>query len=469
MIVANMNETTQSPNGAQPDPGGPNSASHLNVATTVKEQIIEKLPRKKRIGYILRRFPSLSETFILNEVLAMEGLGTKVEVYSILQPRDPKFHEGITRLQASIRYIPTLGDLKSLARYNRRAYRSFGWRYLRVLASCVATFKPMQVWRFFQAAYIAERARERKIEHFHAHFANRAANVARLAHEISGIPYSFTAHAVDIYKNTVRPKILKKRITKAEFVVTVSDENQRFLRELAPAAADKIHRIYNGIDFARFGKSARPLNASFTILCVGRMVEKKGLEYLIQACHELKKQNFRFRCNIIGKGNLRPKLNAMINELDLKNEIKLVGVVTQDKIGAWFTDADIFVLPCIIAQDGNREGLPVSIVEALASGLPVVTTAVAGISEAVKDGENGFLVPEHDAMALAEAVRKLLVDRDYRDKLSRNARRSVQPKFDQDITAQTLKRLLTRGEAPPPDKPKMFEIETRGELTKVSL
>lgn len=413
--------------------------------TSAKSEVVQRASRKKRIGYVLRRFPSLSETFVLNEILGIEALRTKVEIFSIMQPRDPKYHEGITRLKSNIRYVPTLDDLKSLFKYNRRAYKSFGRRYIKVFALCVLTFKPMQIWRFLQAGYIAERAREKRLEHLHAHFANRAANVAGLVHQISGIPYSFTAHAVDIYKNTVKPRILRKRMSNAEFVVTVSNVNKHFLEELSPESKDKIVVVYNGIDLKRFRHVDRSSKEPFTILCVGRMVEKKGLEYLIEACADLKSQGFDFKCNIIGKGKLRPKLNSMIAELDLKDQVKLAGVVTQDKIAQWFNEADAFVLPCIIAQDGNREGLPVSISEALASGLPVITTDVAGITEAVSHGENGLIVPERDTQAISTAIRELIIDPAFRERMAANARSSVGRKFDQTHTTRALNRMLTRG------------------------
>ncbi len=427
-------------------------------------QPVKTKSKKKRIGYVLRRFPSLSETFILNEILAMEALDAKIEIYSIMQPRDTKFHEGITRLKSNIRYVPTLGDLKSLFKYNRRALKSFGSAYVKTGLLCALTFNPLQIWRFFQAGYIAERAREKKVDCLHAHFGNRAANVARMVSRISGLPYSFTAHAVDIYKNTVRPRILKERIRKAEFVVTVSDRNKRFLEKLVPEARDKIIRIYNGVDFDHFKPGKDKKEGPFNILCVGRMVEKKGLEYLIEACAYLKDQGHDFHCNIIGKGSLRPKLNEMIKALDLKDHVKMVGVVTQDKMPAWFRKADAFVLPSIVADDGNREGLPVSIVEALASGLPVVSTDVAGITEAVMQDWNGFVVPERDSLAVAAAVSRMIRDRALHQRLSSNARLSVENRFDQELTSKALWRLLTRRTTPSAAEAKQIEPVKREKL-----
>ena len=208
--------------------------------------------RRYRVGYVLRRFPVLSESFILNEILAVEDLDTDVEIFAILQGRDPKFHEGVVKLDANIRYIPSFSDLKSLYRYNRRASKRFGAKYWKVFLRCLVSFSPTYVWRFFQAAYVAERACTRKLDRLHAHFANRATTVAQLAYQLSGIPYSFTAHAVDIYKNKVSRRVLKKKISDASLVITVSEANREYLQDLCKRDSSKLAVVYNGIDMNKF-------------------------------------------------------------------------------------------------------------------------------------------------------------------------------------------------------------------------
>ena len=398
---------------------------------------------KPRVGYVLRRFPVLSETFVLNEILQMEALGESVEVYSLLPTRDPRFHQQISSLQASIRYIPNVTDLRTLRRYNGMARRRFGRRYWAVLLSCVATFRPMLVWRFFQAAFVAERAARSKITHFHAHFASRPANVARLAAALLQIPYSFTAHAVDIFKEPVDRKVLSRKIADAAFVVTVSDSNKTYLDGFANGEADKIKRIYNGIDLTRFAPRERPpQEGPLSILCVARLVEKKGLGTLVEACGQLHRAGLDFHCRIVGQGKMRTKLLERITALGLRDKVKLMGVHTQTEIIERYAEADLFVLPCIVGRDGNRDGLPVSIVEALACGVPVIATPVSGIPEAVRDGENGLLVPENDADALAQAIRRLAEDRELRARLAGAARASVLDRFDQRASAARLARRI---------------------------
>ncbi|MDC1198856.1 glycosyltransferase family 4 protein [bacterium] len=400
-----------------------------------------------RVGYVLRRFPSISETFILNEVLEMEAHGREIEIYSILQPRDPKYHDGVTRLQASIRYIPNIFDLQSLWRYNRKAQQRFGWTYWRLLGSCLLTFRPMLVWRFLQGAYVAERAVQRKLTHFHAHFANRAASVARMASKLSGIPYSFTAHAVDIFKEPLNKSVLRKKIADAKFVVTVSDSNKAYLEDFTNGEPDKILRIYNGIDLDRFTPGDGARSKRFNILCVARFVEKKGLDVLIDACAELKRAGIDFRCMIVGKGMMRQKLVDQIAANDLKAEVKLLGVHTQEQIISRHRAADLFVLPCVVGEDGDRDGLPVSIVEALACGVPVVSTPVSGIPEAVLDGVNGLIVPEGDRAALAQAMRRMIEEPELRDRLAAAARDSVVEKFSSHAAIRLLNALFPGGTA----------------------
>ena len=407
-------------------------------------------PRPK-VGYVVRRFPALSETFVLNEILEVETQGVKVEVFSLLQPRDSRYHPGVAKLAGPIRYLPALDDIASLLRYNRRAHQRFGRRYRRLLLYCVTRFRPALIWRFLEAAYVAERAASTGVSHFHAHFASRTATVARLASKLSGIPYSFTAHAFDIYKKSIDRKVLAGKVRDATFVIAVSDVARRFLAGLVPEAAQRIERVYNGIDLDRFAPAEQPQGGPFTILTVARLQEKKGLGDLVEACAKLREQGLTFRCRIIGQGRLRPVLKERIAELGLDSEVRLLGVMTQDRIVEEYAGADLFVLPCVVGEDGNQDGLPVSIVEALASGVPVITTAVAGIPEAVLDGVNGRIVPQRAPAALAEAIADLIENREALARLAAAARPHVAERFDKHRTARRLGELFAG--APPSVEP----------------
>jgi colanic acid/amylovoran biosynthesis glycosyltransferase len=234
--------------------------------------------RPATIGYILRKFPVLSETFVLNEILGLEARDVPIKIFSVAPPRDPKYHEGVVRLEAPITYVPGIADYESLLKYVRAAARRYRPEYRRTLWRVLATGRPTLVWRFLQAAYIAERAARLRIAHFHAHFATRATTVARLASRISGIPYSFTAHACDIYRSDVDMAVLRRKIEDARFVVTISQSNVEFLQQVANGRADKIRLLHNGIDLETFTPCAAVPEPPFTILSIARLVEKKGLD-----------------------------------------------------------------------------------------------------------------------------------------------------------------------------------------------
>jgi glycosyltransferase involved in cell wall biosynthesis len=396
------------------------------------------------IGYIVRRFPKISETFILNEILAMEARGHRIEIFSLLTSRDSRFHGDLGKLKASVHYVPDISSLSTLLRYNKRAARRNRGRYYRALGKVLRTGNPVLFWRFLQSGYIADRAQGLKLNHIHAHFANRSTSAASLASEILAIPYSFTAHAVDIYKQDVKPEILSRKIEAARCVVTVSEANKQFLEEHANGASDKILRIYNGIDVNRFKPGTAAPAGPFTILAVARLVEKKGLDDLIEACHYLRDRGLSFQCWIIGKGKLRRPLQALIKKRNLGDSVKLLGAHSQDGVLERYRRAHLFVLPCIVGSDGNRDGLPVSIVEALSCGLPVVTTAVTGIPEVVQDLHNGMIVPEHNPKALAGSLQKLIVDEGLYKQLKQNARSSVVDRFDKDRTIDEFSAAITR-------------------------
>lgn len=397
------------------------------------------------IGYVLRKFPVLSETFILTELLALEARGVPLHVFSLQRPNDPRFHEDLPRLKAQVSYVPDLTDAGRLWRHHRSLLKRDGRRYSRTLGSVMGSH-PRTLNAFLQSGYIANEVRRLRIGRLHAHFANQPTTVARLAASLAGVPFSFTAHATDIFKTSVRRRTLAGHLTAADFVVAVSEFNRRFLAKAA-ARPTRIVTLYNGIDLARFAPNGTPPFDVFRVLCVARLVEKKGLPVLIEACRLLRDRGERFHCEIVGKGMLRPQLQAQIKAAGLGDVVSLVGPQTQLEIVGRYHDAHLAVLPAIVARDGNREGLPVSIVEALASGLPVVTTPVTGIPEAVEHGHNGLLVPMNDAPALADAMGSLIHDRALYDRLRANARQSVERRFDVRQTTEQLHDLFMAGAA----------------------
>ncbi len=400
----------------------------------------EKHPLK--VGYILRKFPVLSETFILNEILALEAQGMHVTIFSLTRPNIPRFHEDLPKLKASILYVPEIVTPGAVLKYNKRSRKRHSKRYLRTLSYVLKSGKAGLLWRFLQACFVSEKAAHLGLHHLHAHFATRATTVAFLSSMMSGIPYSFTAHAFDIFRKEYSRKALLKKIQNSKFMVTVSDFNKAHLETLAPVESNRIVRVYNGIDLSRFSANGSTQQTPFTILCVARLVEKKGHADLIQACKLLRERGISFRCWIVGMGLLRKDLDKQIRDSDLGDTVFLLGPHTQLEVVERYHSSDLFVLPCRVDSDGNRDGLPVSIVEALACGLPVVSTAVTGIPEVIAHGENGLLVPDNNPVILADAIESLIKDRNLYEHLRSNARNSVSANFDIRQTAATLQKLF---------------------------
>jgi colanic acid/amylovoran biosynthesis glycosyltransferase len=396
---------------------------------------------RNAVGYIVRKFPVLSETFILNEILALEAKGLQVHIFPLAPTRDPRFHEGVGRLKATIHYVPGPEELRTLLRHARRQARRDPRRYGRQLLNVLRTGKPALLWRFLQASYVADRAKRNGVGHLHAHFANRAATVAQQASHLLGVPFSFTAHAFDVFRGA-DAKVITRKMADARFTATVSEYNVRFLQSLANGSRPRIELVRNGIDMTRFIEPDQAPSEPFSILAVARLVEKKGLPILIDACGILRDAGHDFQCEIIGKGALRAQLEQLIRAWQLGDRVRLVGPLAQQEIVAHYQRAHVLALPCIVGSDGNREGLPVSIVEALACGVPVVSTPVTGIPEAVHDGVNGLIVPSGDAVALARALERLQLDRPLLARMRAAARPSVIAHYRQEDTAARLLELF---------------------------
>jgi colanic acid/amylovoran biosynthesis glycosyltransferase len=401
---------------------------------------------KRAVGYVLRKFPVLSETFVLNEILALEARGLDVHVFTLAPSRDPRFHEGVGRLKATIHHVPGATELGTLFSHARKQARRSRKRFYRQLLRAAATGRPEQLWRFLQASYVADRARRAGVRHLHAHFANYPATVAHHASKMLGIPFSFTAHAYDMFRDADLPGIVRK-MKDARFTITISEFNADFLRGLANGHAPRIELVRNGIDMTRFAPPARRPDGLFTIVAVARLVEKKGLPLLIEACRNLRDRGWAFRCEIIGKGAQKPILDELVRQWGLQDRITMAGALAQHEILERYHRAHVLVLPCIVGKDGNRDGLPVSIVEALACGVPVISTPVTGIPEVVRDGVNGLLVPERDAQALTDAIEKIMRDPELSQRLPSAARASVLDEFDEAKTAARLFSLFEEARA----------------------
>ncbi len=385
-----------------------------------------------KIAYILKMYPRFSETFIVNEILELERRGVDVRIYSLRKPDDGRFHAELARVKANVVYTPEYPDKEpervQAAEIAVRAF--YPERYLALRAYAESRGHPYAIKRFQQACVIAAHLLNHPVHAMHAHFASSASRVANYVKQLIGLPYSITAHAKDIYHEDVQLGSLQGKIRDARFVVTVSRFNQTHLQALMGDQPADIRCLYNGIDRDRFQPKAEGQRQSHLILGVGRLVEKKGFDDLIRAGYLLKQWGVNFRCEIIGKGELRDALQALIDELRLSEQVKLLGPQPQDGVLEAYQRSAVFALPCIIGSDGNRDGLPTVLLEAMATGLPVVSTALTGIPEIIDHGRNGLLVPPGDPEALAHALARLLQNHPYRVEMGAAARRKVARAFD---------------------------------------
>lgn len=390
-----------------------------------------------RIGYVLKMYPRFSETFVVTEILALQELGTDLDIFSLRPPVDGRFHESLSRVRAPVTYVPMPGKPPEIWAALSGARELHGERFDACIGEVLAA-PPMDGC---QALLLAGLVRERGLTHLHAHFGTVAAGVARLAARIAGITYSVTLHAKDIFHEDVDDDELTARISDAAAVVTVSDFNERYLRERYGDATGTLVRIYNGIDLDAFTAS-RPDDRPPLVVGVGRLVEKKGFHHLVDAVARLRDRGRPIRLELVGGGPEEQALRTRVAALDLDDRVTFHGPLTQAETRDRMRAAAVLAAPCVVGLDGNRDGLPTVILESLALGTPVVATPVTGIPEAVLDGQTGLLVPEGDAVALADALDRLVDDADLRCRLAEQGRRHVEERFDTRTNTKRLRAVI---------------------------
>jgi len=402
-----------------------------------------------RLGYLYSRYPVISQTFCDAEMLALERRGIELVIGSVYPPLTSLRHEYIARLSAPIHYAPPQEILKLL---ERSAKNNGKWpRHL--VEEHEGKYGPMAKpeQRARNAMYFAEFFARSGVDHVHVHFANRAAHTAVFLKEISGIPFSVTAHGQDFMKDLGSDDLLREICAAAEFVAAETDYSRNLLRQRCPDSATKIHRVYNGIDVKRFPMprdvTARPAVAPYRpprIVSVGRLVAFKGFDDLIDACAELARRGIEFVCDIIGDGPERETLQAKIEQLDLSSRVNLLGSLSQGAVLEKLQDADIFALPSTTDAQGATDVFPTVILEAMASAQPVVSTRLAGIPELVVDGETGMLISDGDSTALAHALEQLLRDPDLRLQFGHAGRARIEQHFRIENTVVSLMEMLER-------------------------
>jgi glycosyltransferase involved in cell wall biosynthesis len=412
----------------------------------------------KQIGYLLRSYPRLSQTFILNEILALEKIGVSIQIFALTDPHEKVVQMQVDKVQAPVHYLyediqsRTLRDvLNENIDVARRHFKG----YIRSLLYIAANKRIDQGYTastrwdcFLQAVHLIcllvleERRTGKKIDHLHAHFAHDPTLIAYLIHCITGIPFSFTAHARDLYQ--VPEKVLTDRIHQASAVITCCRANLEYLNQIAPSQQSKFSLVYHGVNLKDFQPIPNPDSSSVAafpiILSVGRLVEKKGFQDLLQALLIVKKRGEGFHCAIYGDGPLGKQLEAWIEEHGMTGEILLKGDCTQQELISIYQNATLFILTPVQTEDGDRDGIPNVLLEAMAVGLPVITTAVAGIPELVENNRNGLLYQPHDVEGISSGIIELLRNAEKRRQFGDTGSKKVREQFD---IAQAAKRLKT--------------------------
>ncbi|GAB3278185.1 glycosyltransferase family 4 protein [Kineosporia babensis] len=395
-------------------------------------------PGPVHVGYVLKMYPRFSETFVLTEMLAMERLGARLSVFSLRMPVDGRFHESLAQLQAPVTYLPH--RLKASEIWTLLKHRS---QRLPGLQQHLPELLEAEVDDAVAAVELARACTEQGIDHLHAHFGSVSTTVARLAARLAGIGYSFTAHAKDIFHEEVDTDDLRRKLQDAEFVITVSDYNRDYLQARFGAAAERVVRLYNGLDLDQLAFRPAPAEPRYAV-AVGRLVEKKGFRHLIEAVSILRARGVDLPLRIIGAGAQEQELREWTRTLGLEGQVSFLGPLPQGQMLSELAAASVMVAPCLIGEDGNRDGLPTVLLESLATGTPCISTPVTGIPEAVIDGQTGRLVPTENPPAIADAISEVLEQPERAAQLAKAGRVLVEQQFDTSTNAAQLLNLITR-------------------------
>jgi glycosyltransferase involved in cell wall biosynthesis len=422
------------------------------------------------VAYVLKSFPRLSETFIASEIFRLEQLGVRLRLFVIKRSDERLRHPVVDAIQAPRVDLPEAAPVSgvSLVGWLAQHLPSFTPALLRVLrrhpvhaarsAAMAAaqalrarptrwSIKKAPVKEWLQAVALADAiATAGDVRHVHAHFCHSATMVAWLAAVIEGLPLSFTAHAKDVYQSSLNPAgLLDRKLRAARFVITCTATNQRHLQA---RTATPVYCLYHGlnVEFARLcaerSRSIAP-SGGVRVLAVGRLVEKKGFDVLLDACARLRQRGVSVEGTIVGEpGEHGAVLREQAARLGLTGCVTFAGPMSQSELFEQYARATVFCLPCRVLENGDRDGIPNVIAEAMACGLPVVTTNASGAPELMDNGVSGIVVPPDDAIAVADAIEMLHRQPEMAESLAREARRAISTRFNGDVTARALSTLL---------------------------
>lgn len=416
-----------------------------------------------RIGYVLKVYPRFSETFIVTEILAREAQGEHLEIFALRHTTDTRFHPELARVQAPVTYIHRpfkASEAWEVMAQAQRVVPDFGNRWAQLLPDLVST----EASEVHQGIELACSVITHGITHLHCHFANLSVKVAEIASRLTGVPFSVTTHAKDLFHESVSHHRLRRTLRWAEHVVTISEFNRQFLLRNFPQSftptGTPLHLVHNGLELSRFpyaqpAAPAGPLH----VVGVGRLVEKKGFDVLIRAAAAALGDGLELKVTVAGGGEREASLHELAVALGITEHIEFLGPRTQGEIVDLLRQADVFAAPCVVGADGNADGLPTVLLEAMAMGVPVIATSVTGIPEVVRNGEpgaaaqTGILLEPGDVDSLAQAFRTVAEPGWDRVAVTRAGRDVVETHFDSRRQAQRLGELMPSRQIVQPTEP----------------
>jgi colanic acid/amylovoran biosynthesis glycosyltransferase len=402
------------------------------------------MSKKTKVVYMLTRFPSVTETFILSELYWLRNHDIDVYIYSLMDPQADIVHQQAEELMPHVSYSPSLFSSKMISAQFYFIFRSTS-RYFRALLNTIKhTYRePLILLKMLQlfpkSVYFARQMQISGIDHIHAHFVWLNGISAMIASTLLGITFSLHPHAFGLFSRNQTN--VKRQLDSATRIVTVSEYHRKYIAALSTRhKIEDIDIVNYGIDTEAFqpDEALPPRDKTPTILSIGRFIEKKGHQFLIEACGILAKKNIQFQCTILGGGPLEEAYLELIDQLNIKDKVILLGEKSKLEIRELYQNSDIFSLPCTVAKSGDQDGVPNVLMEAMAMQVPVISTPISGIPDLIQSEENGLLTPDRDAAALAKALEQLINDEALRIELGKKGRMKVMEDFNIRSTSEKL-------------------------------
>lgn len=410
--------------------------------------------QKVKIGFVLKGYPRVSETFIAQEIYLLEQMGFDIEIFSMRKAREKERQPIVAMIKAQVTYIPEyiFEDYKEFLKSGFELLKAVPFKYIRLLfgsiLESIKKFDDDPVKRFLQASWLVNRhhlhLNSRTVGHLHSHFIHAPTELTQYAAKLSDLKYSISAHAKDIY--TIPESEVVKRVNASEFIMTCTKFNVNFLKSLKGIQTEKVHQIYHGVDLETFKPLADknlnvlPRNA---FVSVGRLVPKKGYEIILNALAKLKNQGIQFTYDVYGEGELREQLIELTNNLNLSSEVKFHRTATHPQIIARLQQGGTFLSGSKQTADLDRDGIPNTIAEAMAIEVPVIASNVSGIPELIENKKTGLLFAEGSVDELIKCLNLSIANPDLMEELGKAGRKKVTEVFNSKVWIQSCAKLLS--------------------------